>query len=495
MREYRELAMIGVGRFVKFCIRHAGALFLACLMSSGYVSTGACADSASEDFSRSLTRQDVVAYGLAHNRSYRAAEEEVKAFKQRVKESKADFYPKVDSSYTFQHLKDQPFAQLLNMRFPVAPSTTNRWEIDVSQPLFTGFGLTAQLKISQMDLIIAEQKLEEARLNLVRDILHSFWQTLLAERLLQVARDSVASLEIHRSNAEAYFQQGLAVRNDVLKADVALSQARQNERKVSKQLTVLRSKLNQLLDRDLQAKIQLSEGDMSLNLPPDLDDLYALAENDRPEYVSINTSLRQVDQRITEVKSKYYPHLSAFAQYYREGYDFLANRNGYVNGDNAAVGVRVDWNLFEGGKTNAAVNELVYRKNSLEERKQDLRQQIRLQVEDAYEQALLARDNVETARTALKQAEENERMTALQYKEQLVIFLEVLNAQVFVTQTRVDYNQALYGYELACADLERAAGGPVNYNSGEGKKKRPSKAPKIPDDGEVDSLHGKSESE
>ena len=39
--------------------------------------------------------------------------------------------------------------------------------------------------------------------------------------------------------------------------------------------------------------------------------------------------------------------------------------------------------------------------------------------------------------------------------------MEVLNAQVFVAQSRADYYQALYGYQLAWADMERAVGGKV----------------------------------
>lgn len=419
-------------------------------------------ESLPEDFSHPLTPRDAVAYGLARNRTYLAAKQEVEAFKQKVKEAKADFFPSLDGSYSFTHLRDQPYAEFLSTRVPTSPNNVNHWEIDLSQPLFTGFGLTARLNISKLDAVVAEQKLEETRLNLVRDIQHAFWQTLLAERLLQVARDSVESLEVHRRNADAYFQQGVVVKNDVLKAEVALSQARQNERKASKQAVVIRSRLNQLLDRDLQAKIDLAEGDMQPHDPPELTGLYDRADEHRPEHLSVKTTLLQMDENIRAAKSKYYPQFKAFALYYREGSDFFANHNDYANPNQTAVGLRMDWNLFEGGKTDATIKEFQYRKRSYEERERDIVQQIRLQVEDAYEQLLVARDNIDTARSALKQAEENERMTTLQYKQQMVIFLEVLNAQVFVTQTRVDYNQALYGYQLAYADLERAVGGPLD---------------------------------
>ncbi len=311
-----------------------------------------------------------------------------------------------------------------------------------------------------MNLKIAEYRLDETRLNTVRDVERAFWNVLLGQKLLQVARDNVSSLEVQRRNAQANFDQGLVAQNDVLKAEVALAHARQRERSATKQLTILRSRLNQLLDVDLQIALTLHEGEIRMVEAPPLERLYSLADERRPEYLSIETSIRQAGEGIVAARSRYYPRLSGFAQYYRDGENFLASNNPFANNDNAAVGLRVDWNWFEGGKTDAVAKEYKYRQKALEERRSELKQQIHLQVEDAYEQLDVARENLITAEAARKQAEENERMTTIQYREQLVIFLEVLNAQVLLSQSRVDYYDALYGFKLAWADLERAVGGP-----------------------------------
>lgn len=409
-----------------------------------------------------LTEQNAVAFGLEHNRGLMAAKKDVAAAGQKVKQSQADYYPKVDASYRFTHFNDQPVFGLGDGRFfPSGYTNTNRWEVQLTQPLFTGFARSSQLKISRMDETIAKFRMEEARLDLVRDIRHAFWQTILGEKLLQVARENVNSLQVQRRNAEANYQQGLTARNDALKAEVALSQAVQRERSTLKQVVMLRSRLNQAMGIDLQATLTLAGGDVAPGRLPPLEQLYDAAEKHRPEYLSVGTSIQQADQAIKAARSRYYPHLSAFAQYYREGEDFTADRNIYTNSDNTAVGVRMDWNLFEGGKTDAAAREWLYKRQALEERQRDLKEQIRLQVEDAYEQLHVAMANIDTARAALDQAKENERMTTLQYKEQLVIFLEVLNAQVFVSQSQADYYQALYGYQIAYSDLERATGAPA----------------------------------
>ena len=416
-------------------------------------------EAAGNDLPQPLGVEAAVEYALAHNRAYRAAFEDVSVAGQKVNQAKADFFPKLDSSYAFTQFANQPFISLPGTVFqnvPFSIQTSNRWQVDIIQPLFTGFGLESQYKASKVGLKISQYQLEEARQNLTRDVRVAYLQALLGAKLVEVARDNVASLEVQRKNAEANYRQGVSAQNDVLKADVALAEAVQRERSTVKQLVVLRSSLNQLLDVDLQDKVELAGIKEKTYQVPDLHELYSIAEEKRPEYLAVKASITQAEYSRTAARSRYYPRVSAFAQYYREGEDFLANNNPYANNENAAIGVRVDWNLFEGGKTRASELEWEYRVRGIEQRRDDLLQKIRLQVENAFEQLRVTKANIDTARVAVEQAEENDRITTLQYKEQVVIFLEVLNAQVFLAQTRADFYQAVYGYEIAKAELERA---------------------------------------
>lgn len=411
-----------------------------------------------------LTKEAAVEYALSHNRSFKAADEDLAAAGQRVRQAQADFYPKLDGSYAFKRMSEQPFVSFgTGFTVPFSVKTSNRWEVNLVQPLFTGFGLEAQYKISKAGQKLSKYQLDEIRLNLVRDVQTTFLQVLLGTRLNEVARDNVASLEVQRGNADENYRHGVAAQNDVLKAEVALAEAIQRERSTAKQLLVLRSALNQLLDIEIGTKLELAGIKEATHPPPDLNELYTIAESSRPEYLATETSIAQAEYGKTAAKSRYYPRVSAFAQYFREGEDFAADNNPFTNSDNAAVGVRVDWNLFEGGKTRASELEWEHRRRGLLQRRDELRQRIRLQVESAFEQLKLSMANIETARVALRQAEENERITTLQYREQMVIFLEVLNAQVFVAQTRADFYQSLYGYEIAKAELERAIGTPLAY--------------------------------
>lgn len=230
-----------------------------------------------------LTLEETIDYGLAHNPLLMAAGQDVSAAGKQVRQAQAEFFPKVDTGYSVRHFSNQPFVNFGDTEIPTSNTTLNRWEIDLSQPLFTGFALTSRLRISRLEQEVTKYRLEETRLNVIRDIRRTFFQELLGEKLVEVARDNVKSLEVYGRNAQAQFQQGLTAENDVLKADVALAQARQQERTTEKQLVIVRSRLNQLLGLDLDTPVDIVEGDIKPYPAPEFSGLLGIAEKQRPK--------------------------------------------------------------------------------------------------------------------------------------------------------------------------------------------------------------------
>jgi outer membrane protein TolC len=318
--------------------------------------------------------------------------------------------------------------------------------------------------MSKEERNVAGFKKDEARLNLVRNIRNAFIRILLYQRVEQVAKDAVSQLEAHLADAKALFRQGLAPQNDVLKAEVVLADARQTETSAAKTLLLARAQLNRFLGIEEKTELDLVEWTKTPSAEgkddeaPALGELWAHALEARPELSAIASSIRETEQGARMARSAAYPHLSLFGTYYREGWDFSASQNDFANNYNAAFGVRMDWNLFEGGRMNAEANQWRYKEEASKKREQDLVKQVRIEVEDSYEQLRVARVNLATARAAVEQAEENLRMTTLQYRQQVVISTEVLDAQVYLTRARTNFYQALYGYQLAWVDLERAVG-------------------------------------
>jgi len=120
--------------------------------------------------------------------------------------------------------------------------------------------------------------------------------------------------------------------------------------------------------------------------------------------------------------------------------------------------LQAKWTLFDWGKTKAEVKRLTRQRHALKKAYAYLKDQIKLQVKRAYLNLKEAEKNIKTAEASVAQAKENYRITDLQYKNQVTTSTEVLDAQTLLTQAQTNYYTALYRYNIAIAELERAMG-------------------------------------
>ncbi|MBW2647063.1 MAG: TolC family protein, partial [Deltaproteobacteria bacterium] len=147
--------------------------------------------------------------------------------------------------------------------------------------------------------------------------------------------------------------------------------------------------------------------------------------------------------------------------YEQNGHNPPATENDYGNTHNASVTLQARWTFFEWGKTKAEVNKYRRNKSSLAEKLKGIEDSIKLEVKSAFLALKVAEQNIQTAQKSLvqaNQAKENWRITNLQYQQQMITSTEVLDARTFLTRAETNYYGALYGYMIALAELERAAG-------------------------------------
>ena len=99
-------------------------------------------------------------------------------------------------------------------------------------------------------------------------------------------------------------------------------------------------------------------------------------------------------------------------------------------------------------------------RRALEQTLEKIRDDIRLQVVQARLDLDVAQGNIDTARTALNQAQEHWRITDRLYRQQLTTTTEVLDARSYLDRARSAFYEAQYGYGSSLALLEWAMGKP-----------------------------------
>jgi outer membrane protein len=195
------------------------------------------------------------------------------------------------------------------------------------------------------------------------------------------------------------------------------------------------------------------------------DEALERAVRTRPEIQEVSLVVVSAEKRVKLSKSGYYPSVNLIGNYKRETDDVLVRALVGEDPDIWTITLQGEWTFWEWGKTKHEVAAARARRNKARYLLNEVQDNIRLEVKDAYLSMREAEKNIQLAKTAVVQAEENFRMNEERYKQQVATSTDVFVAETLLTQARTNYFNALSDHSIAWARLERAMG--VGYQTGE----------------------------
>jgi len=211
------------------------------------------------------------------------------------------------------------------------------------------------------------KKHDAARIrNLVAiDFVLVYLDLLESENMLKVSEKEVERLQSHLRDANSLFEEGVITKNDLLQAEVRISDAKQRLLTQRNLRAVTASRLNSILVRPLTNDMQVEEiRETSTQIVAmDREKAWEIAEKQRPEIQIITETMKALDLERTARKADYFPKL-----FLRGGYDFTENQY-QVHEGNWAVTLGMGINLFQGGSTKAELMKIDSQRLKLVEEK------------------------------------------------------------------------------------------------------------------------------
>ncbi len=427
----------------------------------------------------SLTVDEAVRMALERNPLVKEAAYRLEAQRNRERSVFTKRLPRITFDYRYAHLKEEPYAvfhysdelklpSLPNMPPLTVPNKVKlgehqdvKWGIQATMPVFTGFYLESLQRIEKLGVKVTGFEEEAVRVNVAFLVRKAYYDVLLSRRDVETARENVAQLKAHVKDARSYYKQGLVPYNDVLKAEVALLGAKQRLTYTEEELETNWVNLNLLMGvKGLAEPHELSfslENGVDSGIP-DVDHFYLQALLNHPEIEAVEGIVEESKLGVKLAKSQYYPQISVFSRYEQHGDNWLANNNEYTNRENFILGIRANLLVFDWFGRRDRVREAKANHLAAAAELQHLKDLVRLEVRRAYAAVMVAKENMRTAKAALKQAQEDLRITKLQYSKQLVKSSDVIDSENALITAKNNYNNAIYGYHLALAALARSCG-------------------------------------
>ncbi|MDU2063896.1 MAG: TolC family protein [Sporomusaceae bacterium] len=316
--------------------------------------------------------------------------------------------------------------------------------------LYSGGRLQGQVKQAELSADSAKLGVQKALADARLAATTKYFTVLQTKNMVAVNQEAVSNLTDHLQNVNAQFAAGTIAKQDVLRSEVELANAQQNLTKAQNSYDVAKAALNDAIGSDLSFDYSYQD---QLPFEPytlSLEDSIAMAAQNRPELAQAqnNVTAAEVGEQIAN--SGRLPTVSLTGSEGWSGKDLdLGNRNW-------SVGVTASWNLFDAGATKAKAAEAKAASLKAQEQAKQQGNAVELEVRQTYLTMNEAKQRITTSSEAAAKATEDLSIAKVKYAAGAGTNLDVIDAQLALTQAKTNETQARYDYNVAKASLEKA---------------------------------------
>ena len=404
-----------------------------------------------------LTLQQAEALALKNQPQLLASHANALRAGQVVRETKSAYYPTLNGDITGSQAN-------AGARIGAGFMTDSR--------LFTrfGYGLTLSQLITDSGRthnLVASSRLQEqssqkdyqaTRYNVLLAVDQAYYDTLLAQALVHVAEQTVATRQSVVDQVSELTKNKLKSQVDLSFAQVNLSDAKLMLIRAKNQLQGAYANLGQALGSDQSVVYRLQEQSLPPNPAPAPEPLITEAYKSRPELASLRLQRDSDEKFLYAERDLKRPTVSLNAVGGSLPFIQPGTTSGGIPYGYEGVAANVQIPVFNGHLFSARRQAAQYRLDVTDQRVRDLEQRIARDVRVAWGRSETAYEAIGTTQQLLDQATMALDLAQGRYRLGLSSIVELTQAQLGQTQAQVENLQAKYDYQEAYAFLQYTLG-------------------------------------
>lgn len=400
-----------------------------------------------------LNLKQAVETALRQNPAVTVARQALGEADARIKEARADYFPQLGFSGIAKAGLSGATNALGLVGLPNSPFYRNFADsLNMYQSALDFGRREHRVAFERRRREVAEAQLHETEALVIRKTERAYYDLLRAQRLQEVAADVVRSRESVMRQAQAFYEGQIRSRVDVELARAGLARARLELLKVENNVRTSIAELGWAIGGSQDARYQLELPDLTLPQPEPLPSLIEAAYRTRPELLAAQAELRVADEAVEFARSQKRPWLAfAFSGGYARFRDVLAQQ--LLSG-----GAGLILPLFTGGRLEGQIDEARARLQIAESRQEDARQQVALEVRNAYVKLQNALESIPVLRQQAEASRQALRLASERYRERLGTLVELNEAQAGLAEAAAGEATGLDDVKVAESELRFALG-------------------------------------
>jgi outer membrane protein TolC len=280
-----------------------------------------------------------------------------------------------------------------------------------------------------------------------------YYAVLQNQELSRVAADRTRRAEEGLGIARARVVSGAAVQSDSLQLVLELTQARTDRLRRDAALTVARLQLGRRIGEAGPVDAAPVDTTEAPELPIGLEEAVQLALAQGPQYRAARADERAASAFLKGERGRYLPQLTLTGTHLRFDDGFFPRARNV-----SALSLTVSLPILDDGRRELAISQARVNRDVARAIREDLERAARPDVTAAVEAYVTARATTALSATGVLVARENYRVQESRYRAGSTTILDVLDAQLRLTQSEADLVQSRYAARLALAGLEAILG-------------------------------------
>lgn len=395
-----------------------------------------------------------------YNQDIRSADYAIAMRLENEKSARADFLPSLSGganfNYTGHPLELSVAVPSLNEPLSFQGRDTKYGaSLSLLQPVYSGGALKAGYNKAVKESELSRYEKERVANDIVYNADVYYWNKVACDERVRVAEAFKASVSTLVEVVRHRVTEGYTDRNDLLMAEVKLNDAEYRLAQARNDAEVARLSMNsfsgvpfdQVQPTDSVVLLPMQEYDYALTVDA--------AMMGRPE-LQIASGQVEIQKSVAKLANAQY--LPKFAvgidgSYASPGYDFTSDLD-----PNYVVYAKLSVPIFEWGKRKNTRKAGRYGVSMALENQSKQTDKVRLEVETAFYTYSRALRDVQLTESSLSKASESESLAMDKYREGDISIVEVINAQLYHQEAKVNHIQSKLTAQIAKSALEKAMG-------------------------------------
>jgi len=255
--------------------------------------------------------------------------------------------------------------------------------------------------------------------------------------------------------SEKLFQYQKATEEVVFQARTEITTLEQQQTEAEKNMKLAAAYFNFLMNRPFETPIEIiDETALNFNHEIDFEQILDTALQNRLEFPQLHSALAAVNNQARLARTSFLPGITGVLDY-----GFQGEKYRFTEEDDYWMASAVlNWNLFNGFQDQARLQQARLEQQKLETQFIELQQQIKLQVQEAFDNFRVARKAIQSASEKVASTRNTFKIIHKKYEQGMAPQIEFLNARTNLTNAEVSQIIAKYDYQIKYIELQRSIG-------------------------------------